>query len=465
MLLAWLGPWHVEGTTARRLGIVLVASLIWDVLVVLDGESSIVHPTPFGVVAAVIGFPLLVWWLVAGFLKAEDGRSGRRWSSSVLQVARPLFILLAGFVLSQVPLETNPHAPILRDATPSVICAARNVLDDSNPYHTPELMCLHDLGVPLALATPLRAGPFRTQAAVPTLAEARRVEAASRHNNYRTDAFPTFGYPPMSFVWMLPVARLERGAWAGWTLVWAAAWLILSLRLARRWWPAVGSILLLQWATGGVLGEASQGDAEFFAVACLAVALMMLDKPHWSGFAMGLAVAGNQLAWVVLPAYVLLAVTLPHARVRLGWMVATIGLLVGPWLVVYPGALHAMLALVTQPAYPLGIGLVALSVVVPVLPLLSQHVYTLAVVGAEVVVIGATAWVRSLTPLAPVLACAVLWLSWRSATNYLGQVPLLACAIAIGLDRITQQGPLVGPLRAVGPDAWRPSSCPPEASV
>lgn len=405
-------------------------------MLVLDGQTGLLRATEVGVLLAVAAYPMLVSGLAWAFLRHGWPAGRASWTALPLVVARPIMVLSLVVLATQVPSDISANAPVYQDITPSVICAARDVLQGQDPYQTPELRCLRALDVPVALATPLRAGPFRDLATYPTVRQELAVEHTARARGYQTGAFPIFGYPPLSFVWMLPAALGHRGSWALWTLIWAAAWLGVAGKLAGRWRPAVVLILSLQWATGGALGDAAQGNSEFFAVALLALALLLLDSPRLSALALGLAAATSQIAWITLPGYLLLVRHLDNGRRRLWWLAGTVALTTLPWAVAYPAAPLAMWRLVVQPAYPLGIGLVALSSVSPLLPLLPKASYLAATAAAELVLLAVSLRSRESAALAVVLAPAALWFSWRSETSFLGLVLVLACAATVGLDRL-----------------------------
>ncbi len=442
--IAWLGPWRRPEVLAGQLGVVLLLSLVWDILLALDNTPALLGSSPLAVVLTVGLYPVMV--ATAAVTIAAPGRIPRLMAVGrhLLALARPLLLVAAATLLAQVPSLIAARSPVSDDVTPSVICAARDTIRGHDPYQTPELRCLHSLGLPPSLGTALRAGPYAASALPPSPARAAGVSRSASRFGYRTRAYPDFGYPPLSFLWMLPVAQLGRNWWVVWTLAWAVAWVLAVARLAGRWWPGALAILLMQWGTGSVLGAATQGDAEFFAFALMSLALLTLSRPRTSSLALGLAIGTNPLAWVMAPAYLMLALRLPARGRRLKWLVGTLLLAFVPWLLLFPDALGSMLKLLTQPAYPVGTGLVALSIVQPLLPLLPRAAYFALLAAGEAAVLGAAAASRRAAAVAPILAISVLWLGWRSDANYLAQLPLLAGAMVIGLEQLrpTSPGPL-----------------------
>ena len=430
----WLGPWHVQGRTANLLGVAVLASVGWDLIVVLYGQTGLLGQTEMGLVLAVASYPVLAGGVALAYLSKAEAAGHRSWMAIPLIPSRPVLVLALGLVVSQVPSSIGTHAPVYQDVTPSVICAARDVLRGTDPYLTPELRCLRSLEVPVVLATPLRAGPFKDLATYPTLEQERAVARSTRGHGYATAAFPVYGYPPLSFVWMLPVAMGSRGSWAIWTLIWATAWLLLAARLAGRWWPAFTLIFLLQWGAGGLLGDAAQGNAEFFAIALLALAGMTLSSARWSALLLGLAVATSQIAWLVVPGYLVLSRYSHDGWKRLVWLGGTVLLATVPWMIAYPAGASAIVKLIMQPTYPQGVGIVALSSVLPLLPMLQKPAY-FAVTGAvELILLALGARTERWAILAVILVPAALWFSWRSELSFLGLLPLLAGAVAVGIE-------------------------------
>ena len=403
-------------------------------MVVLYGQTDLLGQTELGLVLAVACYPVLAGGAALAYLRKAEPSGSHSWMALPLIPARPVLALGVLLVVSQVPGSIAPHAPIYQDVTPSVICAARDVLHGNDPYRTPELRCLRSLKVSVVLATPLRAGPFRDLAPYPTLEQVRAVARSTRGHGYATPAFPVYGYPPLSFLWMLPVAMGSRGSWAIWTLIWAAAWLLLAGRLAGRWWPALTLVFLLQWGAGGLLGDAAQGNAEFFAVALLALAALTLSSPRWSAVALGLAVATSQIAWFVVPGYLVLGRHSGDGWKRLLWLGGTALLATVPWLIAYPAGVSAILKLIVQPTYPQGVGIVALSAAVPLLPMLPKPVYFAATGAVELILLALGAKMERWAILAVVLAPAALWFSWRSELSFLGLLPLLAGTVAVGME-------------------------------
>jgi len=436
--LRCLGPWRVRGPAAQRLGLLLCATLVWDLVLVLDGRLP---PGWSGaaVLATVVIYPVL-GVVCALALRQPIPPWLRSWGPERVLVGAPVVALLAVLVVGlQVPSLLRSRAGIGADVTATTVCAARDVLAGRDPYATGEAACLHRLHAPVTIATPLQRGPFQGVLHYPSAAALRRAEALAVRDHGRSSAFPQFGYPPMSFVFMLPVARAPRAAWIAWTMAAALAWLLVAGRASGTLWPATVMCLLLQFGGGSVLGAATQGDGEFFAYALATLALLLLDRPRLSGALLALAAATNPLIWLVVPGYLVLGLRLSRWRGRLGWFAATLLLAVGPWLLVDRNAAGAIFALVRQPAYAFGIGLISELGAAPSPALRSV---LLGVEGAALLLLVAGCGLRPRWRfVAPAVSVAVLWVAWRSDANYLAQLFPLAVATTVGVHRLTGRTP------------------------
>ena len=436
-----LRPWRVSGTTAQRLGVLFVVVLVWDLVLALDGH--IPAGWAGGVIAAtVVCYPCLAVVCALALGQPPPGWLVRWRPQRVLVVAPALTLVMAVVVGLQVPGYLRSRSGIGADVTAATLCAAQDVLAGRDPYRTPEVACLGRLHASILVATPLARGRFAGRRRYPSDAALRRAAVAAGRHEGRSRAFPVFGYPPMSFVWMLPVARAGPTARVAWTLAGAAVWLVVT-GLAAGWlWPAVVMLLLLQFGGGSVLAAAAQGDGEFFAYALATLALVLLDRQRWSAVLLALAAATNPLTWVIVPGYVVLAARLPRPSRRLGWFAAALAAAVVPWLLVYRDAGAAIVALVRQPAYAYGIGLVTELGPAPA-PVLRTVLFAVAALGLALVV-GVCAWRGRWTAAAPAVAVALLWASWRSDANYLAQLFPLAVSMAVGLHRCSASPPIAG---------------------
>lgn len=354
---------------------------------------------------------------------------------------RVLPILLIGVVLAlliDLPTDLSPGGSVGNDITASIVCAARTVLQGKDPYQESEVTCLHDLRAPIALGTPLQRGAFAHQRTFPTSAQLATAAARAEEHGGHTSSFAIFGYLPMAFVWILPVAFSGHQAWVAYTMLAALVWLVLAGLGAGPLWPALVLVLLAQIGDGGLMAAATQGDGEVFAYGAVVLALVWLDRPRLSAFFMGLGMAWHPLIWVVWAGYALLTKRLPEFGSRMAWSLATAGVLTTPWLVWEHGAVRAILALIFQPNFPSGVGLVL------ALGPGANPIYRHALLGLVIAAycsLSLYAWRHSrFLPALPVVGLAFLWLSWRSDVSYLSELFPLAAAMTVGLFRLEASG-------------------------
>ncbi len=204
-------------------------------------------------------------------------------------------------------------------------------------------------------------------------------------------------------------------------------------------WPAVLLVLMVQLEPGSLLGLALMGNGEIFAYELMFLALAWIESPRRSAVVLALAVGSNQLAWMVAGGYALLVMRFPDWTVRLKWFMATLAVTLIPWLVIYPDAVGSTIHLLTQPYFPIGIGIINLARV-GLMPYPSPTVMLGVMVAGTLAVLGwcfiKVRWRAAL----PVLSLAGMWLSWRSGGHYIAQIPTLAVAMAIGMERLRFHG-------------------------
>jgi hypothetical protein len=432
-------PWRASGASGQRLGLLLIVTLVWDLLLTADKQVS-GKPVILMIVLTVVGYPILVLFCVLALRQPTIARLFRWRPERILQVA-PLLVVIASLtIIAEAPNLLRPSAPIADDVTASIICAARDAIHGHDPYSTPELACFRSLRASPNLGTPLQRGLLQHQLSYPSSQQLSHVAAMARRHGGKSSAFAIFGYPPMAFAWMIPAAWSNHSGWVAFTLICAVIWLLLAGIVSAELWPAVVLLLLLQFGDGSVLGAATQGDGEFFAYAAMTLSLMLIDRRRFSSILLALAMATNPLAWGVAVGYAFYTRTLPGFKERIVWTVGALLITVGPWLVFEPHALRSMVGLITQPNFGFGIGLINAFGPAPS-PVLRHVMF--AVLALSFLGLCAFTWRRrEWLPILPVVAVAFMWLGWRSDVNYLAQVFPLAVGMAVGLHRLNKQRPL-----------------------
>lgn len=423
-----------EVVATRRLLVLFVLTLAWYAL--LAGDAVVGGGVGYWLAAsATIAFYPAAVICVMLLLQCPAPPWLLRLPLSLGQRVVP--ILLVGVALALVidlPADLSPSQPVGNDITASIICASRAVLHGADPYEESEVTCLHGLDAPITLGTPLQRGAFAHQRTYPTPTQMETAAARAEARGGRTSSFATFGYLPMSFVWMMPAALGGHQTWVGYTLLAAVALLALSGLGAGPLWAAFLLVLLAQIGDGGLMSAATQGDGEIFAYGAVVLGLVWLDRPRLSAFLLGLGMAWHPLIWVVWFGYAMFTRGLPDFRSRMVWSIGTAAVLTIPWIVLEHGAAAAILGLIFQPNFPSGIGLTLALGASPAS--IDRHVL-LALVIVAYIALCAYAW-RKPTFLSalPVVGLAFLWLSWRSDVSYLSELFPLAGAMTVGLFRI-----------------------------
>ena len=400
------------------------------------GTANLVTPsTPwFDVLLPMVGYGLAVFAVSCALVlpAARAVAPALRWASWVTRPAVVAGMVVLSALTVQAVLRSEPL--FNNDANLVTACAAQSVLAHRDPYSQSILACAQELHAPLTIESPIARGPlshFRYWP--PFQVQVAAAEAGLRHHQ-RSAAFPGIAYPPLATLWMVPVSALPRWSSVVWTLGLFCAWVLLLCSCARRtMWPLVLTVVLLQSGAGTALHGALFGDGEIISYIMMGLAALWLERPIVSSVALALAVGSNQLAWAMVPAMALVSIRMFHDwRLRLPVFVGASLVLVGPWLIIDPGAIRAISGIFGQPTFPAGQGLVALVTnrTLPLLPSVAFETVTLAVIAATL----AIGWAQPRLVLVCLpLSCAAFWFNWHSDPNYLSQMLLLATALVVGL--------------------------------
>ena len=392
-----------------------------------------------------LGYPVLIG--LTAILLRPSGPAGS-WLMRHRDLVRfaPLFALgLSVGWLIQIPSFAASGGRVTNDTVPSLVCAAQDVLQGHDPYQTNEATCMARLHVPPLISTPLQRGVFASLTDYPSAAqlktELERVDAT--HSPVTT--FPNFGYQPLAVLLTLPVAFGGGSAWVLWAVALGIVWLVAIVWAAPSRRSAILTLVLMQIGGGTILAAISQGNSEFAAVGLSALGLAWFDRTRWSSVLLAAAVAVNLLMAAPLVGAWLLATRTGHLRERLAWSFAVLAICFGPWLILYRDALSNMIALVTQPAFNLGSGLVDLFGAGRI-PTTWRPILFIAFAICVIAGAWATWRYRNWAFSAPPLLLAVLWISWRSDANYLAPPLLLAVGMMIGMERLRNAQPQLTPL-------------------
>lgn len=335
---------------------------------------------------------------------------------------------VAGFLAPQYP----------NDGTTLDHEAARQLLTGHNPYVSVDLVsAIRRYGQRPQDTTPLGRGAFAPlyPHQYPTPAEMNRVFATEPVGQpERVLEFESHvSYPALAFLPLVPFV------WAGMPSVVfffalcffaLATMLVFSVPPHQRLWVGLlilADLPLLNATVGGVL--------DVFYILLLFVAWRWWRRPVLSTIFLGLALAAKQLAWFFVPFYALYIWRERGWREALSRVVgagAVFALINGPFILNNPRAwLAGVLAPQVDPMFPLGSGLVGLSVS-GLLPLAPSAVYA-ALYGLAIVACIVWYWRfgRGMPEVALVLAVLPLFFAWRSLTTYFYFVSLPAVVLLI----------------------------------
>jgi uncharacterized membrane protein len=272
--------------------------------------------------------------------------------------------------------------------------------------------------------TPLRKGQFESRLDYPSEAEFRSIlDTALKAGGAASDA-PEFeskvSYPPLSFLTLMPFAWLNTYNVLPLYLLSYLAIIALAWKTARpelRPW-----VLLLAMANVPMWSSTVGGNLDIFCTLLVILAWMRRDARWSSAIFLGLAIATKQTSWFLLPFYTIMVFrnfNLKETIYRL-LIAGVLGLAFNlPFIIWNPGAwLSGVLTPVADPMFPMGVGIIDLSIT-HLIPYLPAKIYQILEVGA---ILGSLVvyWriCRKRPEAAMLLAVIPLFFAWRSLPSY-----------------------------------------------
>jgi len=357
---------------------------------------------------------------------------------SLALISLPLAALLAiltlqGTLSYRLVIGSTHH--YANDAVVATGCAAQAVLRGENPYRTfrmiPCLRASMDEAFAAIKTTPLQAGVFSQIRLYPgrgqLLSQLRLAEA--RGEAHPAEFESTYSYPAAAF--LIPALALTLGP-ADLSIFFTVCYLAIAALVLRRAKGAarwVGLIALL--ANAALWPTLRSGASDSLYALLLLLAWAAIDRRWPSALALGLAVASRQPAWFYLPFYAIL-VGRTFGRRELAWRLGTaagvFALCNLPFFLDAPSLwLEGVLGPMRDPMFPLGNGVVALSLGDShALPLGSRGLYTVLEVAAFA---ASLAWYWRTCRKDPgtglILAPLALFFAWRSLYSYFVPLTLL----------------------------------------
>jgi hypothetical protein len=358
---------------------------------------------------------------------------------------RPLAALAAALSILLIVLNlqgTLPYGLVIgspmhygNDAISVTSCATDSFLAGENPYSTFRVVpCLskyfNEQLVPIK-TTPLQEGAFKHTLKYPTAEQlARQFHIAQQRDEAYPPEFESYySYPSGSFLLPALVVALHLQDmsifYLGCYLAIAALAVWCSSGVAR--WAALVAIA----ANAALWPTVSAGATDSLYALLVLLAWIWRDRRWLSVLLMGLAVATRQQAWFFTLFYgVLIYRTMGRREllVRGGGIALVFALLDVPYIVTSPIAwLHGVLGPMTDPMFPRGTGIIALSIYgAGSLPLGPRLLYLFL----ETIALLASMWYywrtcRQHPETGLVLAPLALFFAWRSLYSYFLPLSLL----------------------------------------
>lgn len=299
--------------------------------------------------------------------------------------------------------------------------AAILLLEGRNPYTDSSMINLtRRFPIQPDWTTPLRVGQFAQGLDYPSMSDLQSV----LDTDLKAGSMPEFeskvSYPALSFLTLIPFALIGDYNVLPFYLLCYIALVALGWKMARRdlrpW------ILVFALANVPMWTSTSGANLDVFTILLIVTAWLWRDKHLVSALLFGLALASKQTAWFLAPFYAILIFR------QYGWRAALMRLSIAgsvflafnlPFILWNPHAwLAGVLAPVSDPMFPMGVGLVGLSTT-HLIPYLPQSVYT---VLEGLAMLGSLIWYwricRTRPEAALLLAVVPLFFAWRSLPSY-----------------------------------------------
>lgn len=309
---------------------------------------------------------------------------------------------------------------------------AEVALAGGNPYTDDALFPATLRRFPKGLATPLRRGAFGTGYAYPETTTIRAVERAYLADpaRYATSFDPAtlHSYPALSFLLYAPLLAIGLPNILLPSVLLFVAIIFVLARLAppgMRGWAA-----LIAFANVPMIGLSLLLDTEIVCFVFLLSAWHLRKRVWLSGLLLGLGCAFKQYCWLFAPFFLLDMYRREGWRgaTRYGAIAAAAFLLPNlPYILMNPAAwTHSVLLPATDPLFPMGMGIEAISAG-HLLPFAPPPVY----MALEVLAYGGALWCQwrwadQLGAGVLLLALVPLYFAFRSPTNYFAIAPWLA---------------------------------------
>lgn len=344
----------------------------------------------------------------------------RRWQRMFLVLT--LLLTIAGGIEAGRGVVMSFLPPqFTNDGTSLDTNAALLLLQGRNPYTDSNMLDLaRHFPIQPNWTTPLQRGQFANSIDYPTMVEFQTVLDTDLKAGIAPEFESKVSYPSLSFLTLLPFALFHDYNvlpfyMLSYLLLITIAWKV--VRPEMRIW-----LVLLTIANVPMWVSAVGGNLDIFCTLLIVMAWLLRDKRWGSAVFFGLALASKQAAWFFLPFYIIMVLrhySFKEAVYRFT-IVGGIGLAFNlPFILWnFQAWITGILAPIADPMFPLGVGIVNLSVM-HMLPFLPKWVYTVLESGA---MIASLAWYWQICKKHPeaamLLAVLPLFFAWRSLSSY-----------------------------------------------
>ncbi|GAC1360599.1 MAG: hypothetical protein NVSMB44_12530 [Ktedonobacteraceae bacterium] len=350
----------------------------------------------------------------------RGGRRRTHWQRAILLLLVP--VALAGCVICWDTLAESFSAPQYNnDGTSLSVNAAMLLQQGRNPYTDSSILTVaRRFNIEPGWTTPLRNGQFASRLDYPSTSDLQDAFQRALKSGDAREFESKVSYPAFSFLVLVPFILLPYHNVYLFYLLSYLALIIVAWKMARPemrpWVLLLGVANVPMWTS--VLG----GNLDVFYSLLLVLAWLRREQRWSSALLLGLALASKQIAWFFIPFYIILIWRTQGGR-EACWRICIAGSLMLainlPFMLWNPQAwLAGILAPVVDPMFPLGVGVINLSIA-HLIPFLPFVLYPLLEYG---LLCCFSAWYWRLCRVHPeaamLLAVVPLFFAWRSLPSY-----------------------------------------------
>ncbi len=351
--------------------------------------------------------------------QSHPGSAGR-WQKIVL-VLTIMITVAGGIEFGRTLIMCFQPPQFSNDGTSLDTNAAMLLLEGRNPYTDSNMLDIAErYSIQPNWTTPLQQGQFANRVDYPTMTDFQTVLDTDLKSGKAPEFESKVSYPALSFLTLVPFALFKDYNvlpfyLLSYLLLVAIAWKVARPEM-RSW------ILLLSMANVSMWSSTVGGNLDIFTALLIMLTWLLRDKRWSSALFLGLAVASKQTAWFFLPFYTIMILRhygLKEVAYRFS-IAGIIGLAFNlPFIMWNPQAwLAGILAPQVDPMFPMGVGLVNLSVT-HLLPFLPKWAYMLM---EGMAMLSSLIWYwricKKVPEAAMLLAVLPLFFAWRSLASY-----------------------------------------------